>query len=132
MIAQRLAGSEAALCGAVAAVAGHVVPPWPRAPGGKGVATAAGALALLAPVSTGIAVVVFATVLVRRGYVSLASLCGAASFPLAALLIGSPGSVVATGLAIAGIVLLAHRGNLGRLRAGTEPRIGSTGKGAGS
>jgi glycerol-3-phosphate acyltransferase PlsY len=133
-IAQRLAGPEAALCGAVAAVAavaGHVVPPWPRAAGGKGVATAAGAHAIQAPAAPGVALAVFATLLAWRRYVSLASLGGAASFPLAALLIGSSGPVVAAGLALAGIVLVAHRGNLARLRAGTELRIGGQGKGAG-
>jgi glycerol-3-phosphate acyltransferase PlsY len=118
------------LCGA-AAVCGHVWSVFLRFRGGKGVAAAAGAFLGLAPGALGIAAAVFAVVLLFGRYVSLASLIGSVTLPLALWRTGAARSVLAAGVAIAVLVIVRHRTNLARLLAGTESRIGSR-KGGGS
>jgi acyl phosphate:glycerol-3-phosphate acyltransferase len=107
-----------------AAMAGHWRPVflrWQR--GGKTVATAGGAFLAVAPLvglaSGGLWVVVF---LVGR-YASLASMVAAASLPVLAVLLGEPWPVIAFAAAAAVVVLVLHRANIRRLRAGTENRF---------
>src|SRR3989338_9044553 len=66
------------------AVAGHVFSPWLRFRGGKGVATGAGAFAVLAPLATLCALAIFAVVLAIGRMVSLASVLAALTLPVAA------------------------------------------------
>src|SRR5262245_57541850 len=72
----RAAGLDAGAIAATGlmAVVGHIFPVWLHGQGGKGVATAAGVFALLAPLALGVAVLVFALVAVTTGYVSLGSI----------------------------------------------------------
>jgi glycerol-3-phosphate acyltransferase PlsY len=112
-----------ALAGA-AAMLGHWRPVFLRfAKGGKMVATCGGALFGLAPVvglaGTGVWVAVFA---VTR-YASVASIVAAASLPAIALLLGEPWPVLVLSAGAAIAVLVLHRANLARLRAGTETRF---------
>jgi len=120
-------GQDGAMIAGAAAMIGHCYPVWLRFRGGKGVATLLGlSLALAWPIGVVFAVVWLGTVLILR-ISSLGGMLGAVSAPIAALLFGHP--VYAIGLAgLAVIVLWRHRENIARLRAGTEPRIGS-GKG---
>ena len=110
------------LCG-LAAILGHVWPIYLRFRGGKGVATAAGVFLGLAPAATGIAVVVFVAVLLGSRFVSLASMISAVSLPVALSLTGAPRIVLGAGGAIALLVLVKHRSNIGRILAGNENRI---------
>lgn len=118
---------------ASAAVFGHVFPVWLRFKGGKGVATGLGVLLGFWPVLTlpGVAVGLLWVVLVKStGYVSLASVAAAGSLPVLAVASGlcwrrEPGEIavyagVSTVLAL--LIAVRHRGNLNRLRAGTEPK----------
>ena len=111
-------------CCALAAVVGHVFPVWHGFRGGKGVATLVGAyagleVALLAPLVLGWLVVVMAT-----GYVGLSSIVAAVAMPVYLLVRDgvrvTPMLVFA--LCSAVLVIWTHRGNLRRMRAGTEPR----------
>lgn len=108
---------------AVAAVAGHCFPVWIGFRGGKGVATALGAmLALFWPIG-----VVACLAWAAGAGLSRISSVGAIAAMLAGgvmgcVLLRSPfwiGPVL-----VAALVLWRHRGNVARLRAGTEPRIG--------
>ncbi len=110
------------LC-AASAVAGHVFPVTLGFRGGKGVATAAGALFALAPVAIGIAAAVFALVLMATRFVSAASIAASAALASALWLQSSPMSLRIAGSAIAALVIVRHRSNLARLFAGTEPRV---------
>lgn len=111
---------------AVAAIAGHVRSVfllWRG--GGKGVATAAGAFMALAPIPSGIALLVFITVLLVWGYVSLGSLSAAVALPLViAIRDGAQAPVFMVSAVVAAFVFWTHRANIGRLRRGEEPRFG--------
>ncbi len=111
------------LVAGVAAILGHVWPIFLGFRGGKGVATAAGVFLGLAPAATGIAIAVFVVVLLAGRFVSLASMASATSLPVALALTGAPRMVLAVGLAIALLVLLKHRSNIGRILAGNESRV---------
>ena len=123
---------------AVAAVAGHVFPLFLGFRGGKGVATAAGVLALLVPGAALGALAVFVVMVAWKRYVSLGSISAAVALPL---LVGvswlsgafrdehgvDPGPALLAGTAaIAVLVIGKHRANLVRLRAGTESRLGTS------
>ena len=110
----------------VAAILGHVRPIFLMGKGGgKGVATAAGVFAALAPVPLLIAMVAFLAVVLASGYVSLGSLVSAAVFPLAVIIwYGGITPVAAAGLLMAAFVFWTHRANIGRLRRGEEHRFG--------
>ena len=114
----------------IAAIAGHVRPIfllWKG--GGKGVATASGVFGALAPGAIGITLVVWFVVLVVSGYMSLASLAGAAALPLAILvLVGVRSPLFGVSIAVAAFVFWTHRANIVRLRRGEEPRFGRKSK----
>ena len=109
---------------AVAAVAGHCFTPWLNFKGGKGFATAAGVLLALAwPVMLICAAVWAATLAVSR-ISSVSSMTTVIAAPLIAWAMGYP-QVVAPLIAIALIVIIQHRANIGRLMRGEEPKVGS-------
>ncbi len=112
-------------CG-LAAILGHVFSVFVRFRGGKGVATAAGVMLGLAPMAIGVAAVTWLLVLKLSGYVSLASIVGAAVFPVAVYLLQRPDQpevLWLDGLVAVAIIWL-HRANIRRLLNGTESRFG--------
>jgi glycerol-3-phosphate acyltransferase PlsY len=120
LVAGELAG---ALAGA-AAMLGHWRPLFLRfARGGKTVATAGGAFFGLAPLVGLAGLAVWVLVFLVTRYASVASMTAAVSLPVIAVAIGEPWPVAVFALGAAAAVLLLHRGNLRRLRAGTEPRV---------
>ena len=118
---------EGPLVGALvggAAMLGHWRPVFMRFQrGGKMVATCGGALLGLAPLVGLAAVVVWLVVFGVSRYASLASMAAAVSLPFAALAIGEPWPVLVFVTAAAAGVLVLHRANIARLRAGTENRF---------
>lgn len=124
VVAQRLRATDGlAVCAGIAAVVGHIYPVWLGGRGGKGVATACGAFAVLAPAATAVAVVVFLVTVWWSGFVSGGSLAATVTLPVWALISGAPAVVVAGAVVAAGLVVARHRGNLRRLWDGTEPRL---------
>jgi glycerol-3-phosphate acyltransferase PlsY len=126
-LAGQLAGEAASVPAAVGAVLGHMYTPWLSGRGGKGVAPAAGAFAVLAPAATAVAGAAFALVVIATRYVSLGSVVAAATLPLAVMLVGPGGSHAAACAAIGLLIAWRHRENFARMRAGTEPRVGRGG-----
>ncbi|HEX6978058.1 MAG TPA: glycerol-3-phosphate 1-O-acyltransferase PlsY [Alphaproteobacteria bacterium] len=127
-------GPDMALMAGYGAVLGHLFPVWLKFKGGKGVATTLGAL-LAIHFPTGLAAcLTWLAVAALFRYSSLAALIAVAAAPLYALylpLLWAPGSValgdpqVAEFAAIiAVLVWIKHHGNIRRLLAGTEPKIG--------
>lgn len=105
------------------ALAGHSYSCFTRFRGGKGVATAAGGLLVLMPLSVAVAGAVWVIVFYASRFVSLASILAASSLPLvAALLHRGTVAVVVTAL-IALFVVVRHRSNIARLLSGTENRF---------
>jgi len=104
---------------------GHLYPVFHRFAGGKGVATAAGVLFGFdlwlgaATLATWTAIAVFFR------YSSLAALTAALSAPFYAWLLELNGFLVAAIAAIAVLLVWRHRGNIARLAAGTESRLGA-------
>ncbi|MCP5151355.1 MAG: glycerol-3-phosphate 1-O-acyltransferase PlsY [Ectothiorhodospiraceae bacterium] len=113
-----------------AAFLGHLFPVFFGFRGGKGVATAFGALVALSG-SVGLAAVAtWVGVAAATRYSSLAALTASVLAPAyAAFLTGETAYVVGLAL-IAVLLLVRHRGNIGRLLAGTESRIGEKAKAA--
>ena len=124
LLARILGASDAALAATgVAAVVGHVYPVWLRFRGGKGVATACGVFALLAPGPTLLAAIAFTGVVWLTRYVSLGSMVAAVVLAAAVAVGGAPLPVVVAAVAAATLVLHRHRRNMVRLQAGSERRI---------
>jgi glycerol-3-phosphate acyltransferase PlsY len=115
---------------AIGALLGHLWPVWLRFAGGKGVATYFGivlGLALAGEASWAVPAafaVLWLTVLALTRYSSASGLAAAAAVPVAAGLTGRFDlAILFLGLSL--LVFWKHRANLGRLLAGTEPRVGS-------
>jgi glycerol-3-phosphate acyltransferase PlsY len=108
---------------AFAAIVGHVFPAWHGFRGGKGVATLVGAYAglelfLLLPLFLG-----WLAVVMVSGYIGFASILASLVVPVY-LLIRDGGVMtpeLGFALACAVLVIWTHRGNVRRMRAGTEP-----------
>lgn len=98
--------------------------------GGKGVATAGGVFAALAPVACVAGLAVFVVTVALTRFVSLGSLLAAVALPLAVAATQGVRSVTfAAAVAVLLFVLWSHRSNIGRLRRGEEPRLGRPGQG---
>lgn len=110
----------------LAAVAGHVRPVFLKfGKGGKGVATATGVFAGLAPIPMLITFAIFVVVVLASGYVSLGSLISAVILPAVLLYTAGPASpIFVVSVVLAGFVFWTHRANIGRLRRGEEHRFG--------
>ena len=107
-----------------AAMLGHWRPLFLRfEKGGKAVATCGGAFLGVAPVVGGIGAAVWILVFVLFRYASVASIVAAVSLPVIALALEEPWPVIAFGSIAAVAVILLHRPNISRLRAGTETRF---------
>ncbi len=113
----------------LAAFLGHLFPVYLRFRGGKGVATGAGVVAVLLPGPALGAVLVWLAAVCASRYVSLASLAAAASLIVfRRVLVDGPFAadhVVRTAFCLiaAGLVIVKHRANIGRLWHGNENRL---------
>jgi len=113
------------------AILGHMFPIFARFEGGKGVATAAGILFALTPITMLYTVLVFAVVLFSSRYVSLASITASIAFPTIvairryALGADVDASLLVFGLVIGASIVVAHQSNIRRLLQGNENRVGS-------
>jgi glycerol-3-phosphate acyltransferase PlsY len=125
LVAQRIAtGPTPPVAAGVAAIVGHIYPIWLGWRGGKGVATSAGMFAVLAPAALAIASGVFIIGVSVTRYISVGSLAGVITLAIATAASGAPPAVIVGALLTALLVIYGHRGNISRLRSGTERRIG--------
>ncbi len=113
----------AAFC-AFLSVVGHCFPFSIGFTGGKGVATSLGAYAAIDALPLLACLGLFLIIVAVSRHVSLGSLVGSLAFPFLVLLMGGPRGVFFISFAIAALVVFQHRGNIGRLVKGTEPKLG--------
>ena len=109
---------------AVLAMLGHSYSPFVAFRGGKGMATAAGALILIIPQAWLLLCILFVTVTLVSRMVSLASVPVAVALPLVCLwLYPDRSPVIVTSLAASALALWRHRANIARMLRGEEARI---------
>ena len=109
---------------ALAAVTGHMFSPWLRFRGGKGVATAAGAVLALSPALAASGFAVFLIVFAMTRTVSLASISACLAVIVvsgAGLIPDGPSFLIVAG--ICALIVFRHRANLSRLLKGQEPKL---------
>ncbi len=117
------------------AMLGHMYPVWLGFKGGKGVATGLGVTLGFWPTLTipaAAAAAVWGVTLGLWRYVSVASMAAAATVPLLVLArwgvtgrsFGETAPFFIPTLVLAVLVFVRHRGNIARLRVGTEPKVG--------
>ena len=124
LVATLMVSHLAGVLAGAAAMLGHWRPMflrWQR--GGKVVATTGGAFLGVAPVVGAVGAAVWVVVFLVFRYASLASIVAALSLPIAAVLLDRPWPVIAFAAGAAVAVLVLHRPNIARLRAGTENRF---------
>jgi glycerol-3-phosphate acyltransferase PlsY len=124
LVATLMVSHLAGVLAGAAAMLGHWRPlflRWQR--GGKVVATTGGAFLGVAPVVGAVGAGVWIAVFLVFRYASLASIVAALSLPIAAVLLDKPWPVIAFAAGAAAAVLVLHRANIARLRAGTENRF---------
>ena len=131
LLARAIAGSVfpggatgAGLLGALAAVLGHAFTPFAGWKGGKGSATAAGAMVAVAPVGSALCLVSFLVAVLWSKRISVGSIAAAVTLPI--FLWALPLAWAGRGAAIVGtlvslLILVRHVPNMRRLAAGTEP-----------
>jgi glycerol-3-phosphate acyltransferase PlsY len=119
----------------LAAILGHAFSIFLKFHGGKGVATSAGIMLGIYPYFTFaglIAIAIWVVIFLITRYVSVASIIGALSFAAAFMAIGlfrgwpitdAQLPLSCLDVAIPLLIIYKHRGNIARLRAGTELRF---------
>jgi len=123
LVARAAFGEDAAQLAGLAAFLGHLFPVWLGFKGGKGVATLLGILLALAwPVGLACCAVWATTAAITR-YSSMAALFSAASASVW-LLVFDHGRMLFLVIVLTLLIYARHTANIGRLKAGTEPRIG--------
>lgn len=120
----------AALAG-IAAVAGHNWPLFAGFRGGRGVATAFGAFVAIDPLAGVFILAVAALVLAATRYMSLVSVIGVFVGAIVLVVRAQTGALpleyIAFGLVVGTMVEVTHIGNIRRLIAGEEPKLGQGG-----
>lgn len=113
--------------GALSAVLGHTYSPFIGFKGGRGVVTGLAATLVADPQAIGLAVGAGGLCILGTRYVSLGSIVGAIVGGLLlvrrGVAVGEP-AWIAWGVLVGGMIVLSHRDNIQRLRAGTERKIG--------
>ncbi len=107
----------------LAAVLGHCFPVWLRFKGGKGVATALGVFLVVDPLAALLCIVVFALACAAFRISAVGSLSATIAFPAILWLRDHPMNHLVLALLVAVVIVVQHRGNLGRLRRGEEHKV---------
>ena len=129
LLAKAIADTYAAQTAAgLAVLAGHNWSIFLGFHGGRGIATGLGGLLVMSPVAAGLAAAAFVPITLISRYLSLGSICAVVAAFVASLVLALTDNAPSTYLfytGIGGIVIIwQHRSNIGRLKDGTENRLG--------
>lgn len=124
LVGYYLGGKDLSRITAIIVVFGHVFPVFLGFKGGKGVATAIGAMMVISPIHTLIATLLGVAMIFRFRYVSLGSITGIAILPLLLYFARQEMRSVLTALILTCFVVFTHRENISRLLKGKERKIG--------
>jgi glycerol-3-phosphate acyltransferase PlsY len=113
---------QALVCG-FAAVVGHCYPVWYGFRGGKGAATAVGAIIFIEPLVILPMLGAWLLVLVLTGWVGLGTMLAAISLVPAFIYLGSPASTVWFAVLLALLIVFMHRSNIRKMLNGSEYRF---------
>jgi acyl phosphate:glycerol-3-phosphate acyltransferase len=116
-------GHSAGLIAGLGAFLGHLFPVWLKFKGGKGIATGLGILLAISWKAALVVAVIWIALAAAFRYSSLASLIAAAAAPVILWFAGTPPEALLFA-ALAALTVFMHRGNIARLRNGTEGKIG--------
>src|SRR3954463_15864828 len=118
-----------------ATILGHMFSAFLKFRGGKGVATSAGVMVGIFPdytLAAGVVLLIWGISFGITRIVSLSSMLGAVAFPFVYVVVsllrgqailGERWPLLAFAVLVGVMVVVKHRGNIARLRAGTEPRM---------
>ena len=124
---QALSYNDVLACAFCGCILGHIFTPWLGFKGGKGIAVAIGCMFVtFGPAISFAELGIFAILVITTRHVSVGSIASALACPLFSLwkFWGDPIAFCLCTLP-ALVIVWAHRGNIDRLRAGTESKIGS-------
>ncbi len=107
----------------LAAILGHNFSPFLRFKGGKGVATSLGVVYGLSPVAAAVGFAVWGLCLLVTRYISVSSMIAAVVTSLVLIGLNRDLPHVLFALLVAFFVVIKHRSNMARLKAGTEPQV---------
>ncbi len=113
---------------AFSATLGHMFPVWLKFQGGKGVATAFGAMLAATPITAAVSLLIWVVSVLVSKISSLAALSASVVAPVITWLFYGDAVAIVTG-AICVLVWIRHKDNIVRLMKGEEPKIGSKKKG---
>ncbi len=126
LVAGRTSAETAAylpMVAGVCAILGHNYTCWLGFKGGKGVATTAGVMGALLPLALAVALTTWFLVLVASRFMSVASITAAVVLPIATYFTTRNPALWVLATVLGALAIWRHRGNIQRLRAGTEPRF---------
>lgn len=114
---------QAMAIAALAVMAGHAYPVFLKFKGGKAVASFVGAFLCLTPLALLAVLVVFVVIVGWTRFISMGSIAGAATFPIAVWLMTKSLMLTLVGLAAGVFIIYKHRSNIQRLHSDTENRF---------
>ncbi len=129
LLAERFGWGERTVAATgLAAFLGHLWPVFFKFKGGKGVATAAGVLFGFNPLLGAATLITFAIIAAFFRYASLASIAAALFAPFYQLLIWEADAYAMAIVVMSLLLVWRHEGNIRKLIAGTESKIGQKAK----
>lgn len=115
------------ICG-IACMLGHVLPVFFQFKGGKGVATGVGAFFVCSPISAITGLTVFAVFTIITKIVSLSSIIATSVVVILSMILRDTSAMflpqAILSILLGSIIIYKHKGNIARLIAGTETKIG--------
>ena len=118
-----LSGFTGAYVAGLACIVGHVFPVYYNFKGGKGVVAAAMMILCVNPLVFAILFPVFILIVLFTRYISMGSILCMMMYPLVEYKVSGAGFHVLVSIAVAAFVIWLHRGNIQRLRQGTENKF---------